>query len=329
MEILATTYRGEVEDLFTYGTIVLVDSKGNVIYEKGDSSEYAYPRSSAKLMQAMATIAMGTADKFDLTGQEISQICASHSGEQIHIDCVRGILKKIGLDESYLQCGTHYPFKEEVKSEMVKNDIKPTAIHNNCSGKHSGMLAGAILMGEDVKRYTDPTNKVQVAITEMICELCQIKKEEIKMGVDGCSVPVHALRIKDFAYGMARMADYQNLPDNLQKPAQLILDSIYENPLYASGSDRLDFHIMDKANEKIIVKSGANGYFVACLPERKQALVIKTYQAESKYKERILVEFMKKLGIINERDYEFFDKTYDYRIYNHRKMIVGEIKCDV
>ncbi len=277
----------------------------------------------------MATIEMGTAEKFDFTGAEISQICASHSGEQIHIDCVRGILKKIGLDESYLQCGSHLPFKEEIKAELQKNDIKPTPIHNNCSGKHAGMLAGAVLMGEDVKTYTEPTNKIQLAITDMIATLCEIKKEDIKMGIDGCSVPVHALPMKRFAYGMARMADYQNLPEDLQKPAKLILDSIYQNPVYASGSDRLDFYIMDKAAEKVIVKSGANGYFVGCLPERKQAFAIKTYQAESKYKERILVEFIKKLGIINERDYEFFDNTFDYRIYNHRKMVVGEIKCDL
>ncbi len=329
MDVLARTYRGEIEDLITYGTIVLVDSSGKVIYEKGDGSEYAYPRSSAKLMQALTTISMGAAEKFNFTGKEISQICASHSGEDFHIDCVRGILEKIGLDESYLQCGAHYPYKEECKLKMQKNDEEPLFIHNNCSGKHAGMLAGAVLMGADLKTYTEPSHPIQIKITEMISELCEIKKEDIKIGIDGCSVPVHAMPIRNFAYGMARFSDYDNLPENLRKPAELVINSIHENPVYASGSDRLDYYLMDKASEKIIVKSGANGYFAGCLPERKQGFAIKTYQSEAKYKNRILIGFLKKLGIINEEDYDFFDNRFDKNIYNHRKKLVGEIICEL
>ncbi len=329
MEILATTYRGDVKDLFTYGTLVLMDSSGNKIYEKGDGKEYAYPRSSAKFMQAMVPVSLGVAEKYNFTDAEISQICASHSGEEIHIKTVRGILEKIGLDESYLQCGVHYPIKEDVTNNMIRNDIPATEIHNNCSGKHSGMLAAALMLGERTDNYWQPENEVQKRITTMISRICEIPEDEIKMSIDGCSVPVHSLPIEKFAYGMARVGDYKSLPEDLQIPAKRVVDAMYNEPIYASGSDRIDYHIMDRATEKIVVKSGANGYFCGALPERKQGFALKCYQAASIYKNRVLIDFLKKLGVIAEKDYEFFDTLEDNKVYNHRKMIVGRIETNL
>ncbi len=326
MEILATTYRGEVKDLFTYGTLVLMDSSGKKLYEKGDGKEVAYPRSSAKFMQAMVPISIGAGEKYEFTDIEISQICASHSGEVFHLKTVRQILDKIGLDESYLQCGSHYPIKEEVKNEMIKKGIKPTEIHNNCSGKHSGMLSAAVFLGERTDNYTSPENEVQKRITRMISRICEYPEDKIQMSIDGCSVPVHALPIETFAYGMARLGDYKSLPEDLQDAAKQIVDAMYNEPIYASGSDRIDYHIMDRATEKIVVKSGANGYFSGALPERKQGFALKCYQSTPLYKNRILIAFLKSLGVIAKKDYDFFDSLEDNRVYNHRKMIVGRIE---
>ncbi len=327
MEVLATTYRGEVEDLFTHGTIVLMDSDGKKIYEKGDGSEVAFPRSSAKLMQAMVPMSLGAAEKYDLSDVEISQICASHSGEECHIKTVTGLLSKIGLDESALRCGAHYPYKESVAKEMKKQGIEARQIHNNCSGKHSGMLMADVILGEDTETYFKPENEVQKRILEMIANICEYPKEKIKVSVDGCGVPVHALPVGVFAYGMARLGDYEKLPKELQEPAKKIVDSIFAQPVYTSGSDRIDYYIMSKSPEKIIIKSGANGYFAGCLPERKQGFAIKCYDSQNIYKNRVLIAFMKKLGIIQEKDYEFFDTVVaDNKIYNHKKEIVGRIE---
>ncbi len=327
MEVLATTYRGEVEDLFTYGTIVLMDSDGKKVYEKGDGSEVAFPRSSAKLMQAMVPMSLGASEKYNLSDVEISQICASHSGEECHIRTVTGLLAKIGLDESALRCGAHYPFKTEITKEMKKNGIEARQIHNNCSGKHSGMLMADIILGEDTETYFKPENEVQKRILEMIANICEYPKEKIKVSVDGCGVPVHALPVEVFAYGMARLGDYEKLPKDLQEAAKKIVDSIFAQPLYTSGSDRIDYYIMSKSPEKVIIKSGANGYFAGCLPERKQGFAIKCYDSQNLYKNRVLIAFMKKLGIIQEKDYEFFDTVVaDNKIYNHKKEIVGHIQ---
>ncbi len=329
MKILATTYRGEVKDLFTYGTIVLMDSDHNIVYEQGDGSEIAYPRSSAKLIQALLPLSLGAVERFGLTNAEISQMCASHSGEEIHINTVRQILAKIGFDESYLKCGAHYPYKKDITENMIREGLKPTNIHNNCSGKHSGMLASTILLGSPAETYYLPENEIQKKITHLISTVCDYPEEKIQISIDGCGVPVHALPIEAYAYGMARMADYEKLPEFLQGPAQKVTESIFENPIYTSGSDRLDYHVMLRSTEKIIVKTGANGYFAGYLPERKQGFALKCYQSENVYKERILVAFLKKLGIIAPRDYDFFDELVDYKIYNHKKEVVGHIETNL
>ncbi len=326
MEILAKTYRGEVEDLYTLGTIVLMDSSGKKIYEKGDGSEIAFPRSSAKLMQAMVPLSLGVAEKYNFSSAEVSQICASHSGEAFHIETVQKILSKIGLDESALSCGAHYPYKADIAEEMKKQGIEARQIHNNCSGKHSGMLASAVVLGADTKTYFKPENEVQKRIIRMIANICEYPKEKIKVSIDGCGVPVHALPIETFAYGMARLGDYQCLPSDLQAHAKKIVDSIFEQPVYASGSDRIDYFVMAKSGEKMVVKSGANGYFAGCLPERKQGFAIKCYQQAGVERNRILIAFLKKIGIIQEKDYEFFDSKFDNKIYNHKKEVVGKIE---
>ncbi len=326
MEILATSFRGDVKDLFTHGTIVLTDSSGKKIFEKGDGSEYAFPRSSAKLMQAMVPLSVGAADAFNLSDAEISQICASHSGEAIHIQTVRSILKKIEMEESALKCGAHYPFKKEVAEKMKADGIEATAIHNNCSGKHAGMLAAARILGAPTEDYYRPENEVQKRITTMISQVCEYPEAQIRMAVDGCGVPVHALPIEAVAYGMARLADPTTLPAPIQSAAQNVVDAMYEYPLYCSGSDRIDYYIMSKSTEKIVVKSGANGYFVGALPERKQGFALKCYEGGNLYKERILIDFLKKYGIIAPADYDFFDQHFDPNIYNHKKEIVGKIQ---
>lgn len=329
MEVLAKTYRGELVDLVSWGTIVVVDSDGSIVYERGDAGESAYPRSSAKLMQAMGGFSLGSLEKFSFTPEEVATICASHSAEDFHLKAVRSILAKIGLEERYLQCGAHYPYKLDVKEKMERENEKATAIHNNCSGKHAGMLASAVLLGEDPATYLDLRSGAQQAILDVMARLCEIKKEDIKIGIDGCSAPVHSMPIRNFAYGMARMTDRKNMPSDLAPYAELILNSMHAHAKYSSGSDRLDCYLMNRANERIVAKSGANGYYLVCFPERRQALVVKCYQSEGIYRDRLVIEYLKKAGIIEKKDYAFFDECFDPKIYNHKKTVVGEIRCEL
>lgn len=324
-ELLLKTYRGKIEDLYTFGSIVVVDKEGNIVFSNGNPNEISFPRSSAKLMQAMVPLSLGAKEKFNLTSKEIAQICASHSGEDFHIKTVSGILNKIGLDESYLKCGAHYPFKEEVKLNMIKRDEKPRQIHNNCSGKHTGMLMSAVILNESLDDYYKINHPVQKLITKMISELCEYNITGNNISIDGCGVPVHALPLYNYALGMAKLADYSNLPEELSNCAKNIIDSVTEYSEYTSGTDRIDHLLIKKHKGELIVKSGANGYFGGLLPNKKYGFAIKTYDGIAETRNVILIHLLKKLGVIKKEEYEYYDKIADKNIKNHRKEKVGEI----
>jgi len=323
MEILAKTYRGNTLDLVTYGTIAVVDSEGNLIHSVGDPNEIAFARSSAKLMQAMVPMYHGIDEKYDFTMQDVAQICASHSGESIHIETIRNLLNKIGLDESYLKCGAHLPLKNDVAERMKRNNEEALDIHNNCSGKHTGMLATTKAFGDSLDDYYKIEHPTQIRILDMISKICDYPADKIEIGVDGCGVPVHALPIYNVAYGMARMSDPEKLGEKYVDAANKITKSIIKHPLNASGSDRLDFQVMSKYPGKIVLKSGANGYFAGYLPEKHMGFAVKTYDVITENRNLIVIELLKLLNVIQPEDEEYFDSIYKIDIYNHRNEVVG------
>ncbi|CEQ02998.1 L-asparaginase II [[Clostridium] sordellii] len=327
MEVLVNTYRGDLVDLVTTGSIAVVDSKGNLIYSVGDPYEVAYARSSAKLMQAVVPVLYGAVDEYKINDKEIAQICASHSGEKIHVDTVRDILAKIELNEDYLQCGEHYPFKEDVAKLMKEKDEEPLAVHNNCSGKHAGMLATVKYLNEDLDTYYKANHPHQIRIIEMIGKLCDYNPDDIGIGLDGCGVPVHALPLNKFAYGMARMVEPSSLDEKYREPVTRVVNAVMNNPVYASGSDRIDFKVMEKYPNKVVVKSGANGYFGGAIPDKGIGFAIKTHDGLSPMRNVVLIELLHQLGVIPSEDLAYFDDDYNLRVYNHKKELVGESKA--
>lgn len=323
MEILAKTYRGNTPDLFTYGTIAVVDSDGKLQYSAGDPNEIAFARSSAKLIQAMVPLYYGIDEKYGFTKQEIAQICASHSGEDTHVETVRSILKKIGLDESYLKCGAHLPLKKDVADRMVANSEEALDIHNNCSGKHAGMLATTKGAGDSLEDYYKTDHPTQIKVLNMISKVCDYPADKIEIGVDGCGVPVHALPIYNLAYGMARLSDPGKIGEEYVKIGNKITESMTEHPLNASGSDRLDYQVISKYPGKIIIKSGANGYFAGYLPDKNLGFAVKTYDGIAENRNLIVIEMLKQLDVIKPEDEEYFDSLYKIDIFNHRKEVVG------
>ena len=328
MEKLLTIYREKIADLFVFGSLVVVDSSRKIIYAKGDPNELVFPRSSEKLIQALATLSLGAKEAFQMTKQEIAQICASHRGEAFHISTIRGLLEKAGLDEAYLKCGAHYPFKPDVALEMQKNGVEATAIHNNCSGKHTGMLLGTKLLGASLDDYYKPEHPIQQRILKLLTILCDYPITEEQIAIDGCGVPVHALPLCRFAYGMARFADDKRLPEGLAPHTKDIMDAIMCYPEYICGTDGTENYIIKKYPGELVLKGGANGYFTGILPHHKYGFALKTYDGISEYRDIILLELLKKMDIIQKEDEDYFDQLFNKKIRNHRGEVVGEIKVN-
>ena len=83
------------------------------------------------------------------------------AADSLHVEAVRSLLAKAGLDESYLACGAHWPVSEAAMRELMRSGRRPQAIHNNCSGKHAGMLAAAVHLGFDPRGYERPDHPLQ------------------------------------------------------------------------------------------------------------------------------------------------------------------------
>lgn len=198
--------RGRQVESVHRGGIAVVDAQGHLVASLGDPKERVFVRSSAKPFQALALVCSGAADAFGITEEELAVVCASHSGEPQHIELVTSLLRKTGLSASDLHCGIHPPFDAQARRAMAAAGEEPTVLHNNCSGKHVGMLAAARHLGLPLSGYVDPQHDVQVAIRGLLSFLAGMDPDDLGLAVDGCGVPTFYLPMRGFALAMARLA---------------------------------------------------------------------------------------------------------------------------
>jgi L-asparaginase II len=203
---LVEVWRGGRVESEHRGAIAVVDASGKLIAHVGNSDLVSYLRSSAKPFQLLPLVESGAADRFAFTDAELAVIAGSHAGEPRHVAAVQSILNKIGLSDDALQCGIHVPFNADAAKALRAADREPTVLHNNCSGKHSGMLAQAVDRGLSTHDYLDPQHPVQVTIRRRLAELGGITFDEIGVGVDGCSAPCFAMPLRAAALAFARLA---------------------------------------------------------------------------------------------------------------------------
>src|ERR1044071_5877920 len=158
---LFETTRGHIVESIHYGSIAVVDANGELISSYGDPQAVAFLRSSAKPFQALPFVERGGVEDFGFTQRELSLSCASHNGSALHVQTIEGMQKKVGIEEMNLQCGTHMPDDVDEFKSMIVNNRKPTPNYNNCSGKHTAMLAHAKMRGLPLESYLDINHPIQ------------------------------------------------------------------------------------------------------------------------------------------------------------------------
>lgn len=328
MSLVAKVFRGPIVDLTHAGHIAVVDSNNNLLYSYGDPERITYIRSSAKPIQALTALLSGAVDAYDLTQKELALLCASHNGESIHTQTVLDILQKAGLDASYLQCGTHASLNPSVAQDLQNKGVTLGAQNNNCSGKHSGMLLQAKYMGEDLSTYLQKEHPLQQRILKNIASVCGIKAESIIIGTDGCGVPVHALPLRDFAYGMARLANPQSLDNAMQKAATRVVDAMIEHPYMVAGKDRLCTDLMATCKGKVFAKLGADGYYAIGVPSKGVGITCKCEDGKIAIVEAMAVHVLRKLGILDDAEFEALSAYHNMQVKNHRGEIVGHTQIE-
>ena len=266
---LIEVWRGPIVESRHRGHLSAVDSRGDPIAELGLPETVTYVRSSGKPFQAIPVIVSGAADRFGFTEPEIAIACGSHSGEPIHVDAVRSMLKKIGLDESALKCGVHEPFSAEVARELTRNQKPPNVLQNNCSGKHAAMLALALHVGAPTGSYDDWRHPVQQAIAKTVADFSDTPLEQIAVGTDGCGVPVFGVPVRAMALMYARLvAPPESLDTATRDACRRIVKAMIDFPEMVGGTkDRLDTELIKAGAGRLISKIGAEGvYTIGVLP---------------------------------------------------------------
>lgn len=317
------------------GFVAAIDSSGRVLSQLGGIESRTWFRSAAKPFQTIPLIASGAADHFNLTLQELAVINGSHSGEQIHLDVVSSILKKAGLMESDLLCGAHRPFDENSAKQLRAENRQPSTLHNNCSGKHSGMLAFARFTGQPTANYIDPQHPIQQTIRQTLACFANLQPDDIAIAVDGCSAPVFGLSISSMAYSYARLVDAHQTDIELQlaDAAARVVNSMIEFPEMVGGtSHRLDTDLMRVTRGRLISKVGAEGVqLLGILPCRNYpkglGIAIKIEDGDIKRaRDPVVIETLRQLGLLDEREVEQLTAYAGGKIFNHRKLEVGEIR---
>ncbi|MBI5964979.1 MAG: asparaginase [Chloroflexi bacterium] len=252
--------RGQVVESTHFGSIAVVDSTSKLLHSYGDPYGVAFLRSSAKPFQALPFVERGGVEYFNLTQSELALACASHETAQIHLDAVKAMQGKIGIQESDLQCGPHLPGDSSNLRLVIQQGITPTPNFNNCSGKHTAMLAHAKMRGLSLENYLAHEHPIQQDILTTFSEMCGIEKEKIELGIDGCSAPNFAVPLMNAALGMARMCDPRGLSETRAAACKKITSAMTAHPEMVSNHGEFDCELMTTAAGKIVTKRGAEGF---------------------------------------------------------------------
>ena len=322
-EIVAEVIRNERVESRHRGDISVVTPDGSLSASLGDVQIRTYIRSSAKPFQIMPLFISGAVEHFQFTDKELAVIMASHNSEPFHLDAVKKILKKIGLTLEYLKCGSHPPLHQPTAEELLIQKEKFTALHNNCSGKHSGMLALAVHKKWPLETYLNHEHPVQVEIKETISRFSGVPTDEIHVGVDGCSAPVFFLPVKNMAMMYAKLAQ-----GNIE-PSERVFNLMSGNPEMIAGSDRFDTELMKTLSGRAVSKVGAEG--VRCLGLRGSApigIALKIEDGSGRASAAVMLEVLAQLDLISQAE---LDKLSKYRkpvFKNHAGIETGFINVN-
>jgi L-asparaginase II len=329
--------RGEIVESVHHGAVAVSDSSGALMAWCGDPGVVTYMRSSAKPLQALFLIESGAQTQFNLSDKHIAIVCASHDGTDEHVEVVESMLDRIDLQAKDLHCGVHSPFDRETARRLRLEGQELSPLHNNCSGKHAGMLASALTLQEPIADYERPEHAVQKHIRGIIAEMSGLEETEIKIGVDGCTVPTFGLPLHAASTAFARLVDPKGFSPDRKKACESVVAAMTAHPHLVAGSNRFDTRIMRAAEGRVVSKAGAEGFQAigirpGVLGQDSPGLgvAIKIADGDHARRARSLVSLtvLRMLNVLTQEAYtELVQDTAVVR--NNRGQVVGELRPKV
>ncbi len=273
--ILVEVVRGALVESRHGGALAVVDADGATMLALGDVATPVYPRSAVKPLQALPLVESGAADRYGFGHKELALACASHGGEAAHAALAAAMLARAGLDAGALECGAHWPSHEPASHALARAGEKPSALHNNCSGKHAGFLCTACAAGLDHRGYVAAGHVVQREVKAALESLTGVGLSEDACGIDGCAIPTFAVPLHRLAHAFARFATGRGLDLARAGAAARIRAACAAEPYYVAGTGRFCTAIMRHFRERVLVKTGAEGVYCGALPEQGLGIAIK------------------------------------------------------
>lgn len=321
-------YRGEQVESIHRGDLVVVDFRGNILYEVGSGGKETFWRSAAKPFQTIPFVEAGGMEKYGLTQEELALMTASHRGEPAHIEAVKSILKKGGFEEGMLSCGLSEPINKQAAEEALKNNNPKSNLYNACSGKHSGMLLLCKLKGYDQKNYTQLQHPLQQEILKVITEITLFPQEKMKTAVDGCGVPVFFMPLYNMALAYAYLAEPSLVKDeNRRKALKTIADAMSAAPFFVAGTQHLDTVLMEATKGRIIAKHGTEAVYCVSIRDKGIGIALKIEDGQDRGVGPVIIETMKRLGYLQEDELERLKDHKTVQITNRHNEVVGSIKA--
>lgn len=324
-EPLVQVTRGDLVESIHEVAACAMDASGNIVFRAGTIDAPVYLRSTAKPFIAAASVRAGVVERFGLTRQEIAVMAASHSGEPFHIAAVRSILQKIGMDESALKCGAHPPYNLQAAADLEAAGITPGAVHNNCSGKHAGILALCTLIGADPATYLDPANPAQQLILALCARVSDEDAARMPLGVDGCGIPVYATPLKNAALSFMRLATLAGVEDEDARALEIVRDAMVAAPKYIAGTGEFDTRLMEETNGGIACKGGAEGVHGSAVMGCG-GLVTKVIDGNSRGRAPGVMAILSSLGWIDAPAAQTLNEFANPQLHNRAGTHVGQVR---
>jgi L-asparaginase II len=325
--VLAEVVRGNWVENRHRGAFVVMDAEGNVIASAGDIERPVFPRSAIKSMQALAIFDRHAIERFHHAEEELALACASHHGEDEHVSRVDGFLKRMGLSAETLECGAHQPTNGAAREALRQKHEAPSALHNNCSGKHAGMLSVALAMGVPTAGYVTREHDVQRAVRAAVELVIGEDLTEDRCGTDGCSIPTWAAPIRAWAQGFARMATGRGLDAGHAAGAQKLFDAATRHPHLVAGTGHLDTLVMEAFGGRVMQKGGAEGVQCGAIRDKGWGYALKCDDGNMAASQAMVAALLLKFAEPDEGQRVVLEQFARQPVLNVRRAVVGEVRA--
>lgn len=322
---LAEVTRGTDVESVHFGAVAVVDVNGTLVYQAGDPHFPTFTRSTIKPFQALPFLQDGGPAHFGFGSREIALMCASHSGEAMHITTVQSMLSKAGCGEHHLRCGCHTPIHYAVEGRQPAVDETFNQLHNNCSGKHAGFLAYCVQHGQPLDSYLDPAHPLQQAIRGRLAQVAGLNESELKTGIDGCSAPNYALPLSRLAFAYAQLARGNAASANGDAMEELFR-AMTSHPELVSGTGRVDLALMQTAPGDWVAKGGAEAVQVIGIRSAGLGIAIKVADGNSRALYPATISVLQQLGLLGPSGAPALAEWVQPPIHNLKGLRTGDIR---